>query len=37
VGFEKLQRICLIENHDEALYIWRDEGVRQRILGRVSV
>src|SRR5262249_42375305 len=29
-------RICLMENHDEAFFIWRDAGVRQRILVHVD-
>jgi tetratricopeptide (TPR) repeat protein len=32
IGVDALDRIFLIENHDEAFYIWRDAGISKRTL-----
>jgi tetratricopeptide (TPR) repeat protein len=29
-------RVCLMENHDEAFYIWRDAGAKQRVLVHID-
>lgn len=36
IGAEPLDRVFLIENHDEAYYIWRDAGVRKRTLVHID-
>ena len=36
IGAESLDRIFLIENHDEVYYIWRDCGVRKRTLVHID-
>ena len=36
VGVEPARHVFLMENHDEAYYIWRDAGVRQRMLVHVD-
>ena len=32
VGIEPARHVSLMENHDQAYYIWRDAGVKQRVL-----
>jgi hypothetical protein len=28
--------VCLMENHDQAFYVWRDAGVKQRVLVHID-
>src|SRR5215469_17055969 len=32
IGADPVDKVFLIENHDQAYYIWRDAGVRNRTL-----
>jgi tetratricopeptide (TPR) repeat protein len=36
VGIDPALHVSLMENHDEAFYIWRDAGVKQRVLMHVD-
>ena len=36
VGIEPARHVFLIENHDQAYYIWRDAGVKNRVLVHVD-
>jgi tetratricopeptide (TPR) repeat protein len=36
IGAEPLNRVFLVENHDQAYYIWRDAGVRNRTLVHID-
>jgi tetratricopeptide (TPR) repeat protein len=36
IGVETPDRVFLIENHDEAYYVWRDAGARKRTLVHVD-
>src|SRR4051794_19886084 len=36
VGIEPAGHVSLMENHDQAFYIWRDAGVKQRVLVHVD-
>jgi Flp pilus assembly protein TadD len=36
IGTDPVDRVFLIENHDQAYYIWRDAGVRNRTLVHID-
>jgi tetratricopeptide (TPR) repeat protein len=36
IGAESVDRVFLIENHDQAYYIWRDAGVKNRTLVHID-
>ena len=36
IGVEPARHVSLMENHDQAYYIWRDAGVKQRVLVHVD-